>query len=111
MRISIRQSATNPLFNMAISQARDGNIFPQQQQQQIPRAAPPPPPPPPQQQIDYQFLKQFEQLLISRQIPPQERIGYIQAMVERMQRGAIHMPQQQQQPTRVSRYSSSSSPN
>jgi hypothetical protein len=100
--INLRQSSINPLFNMAISQARDsnhGNIF---SQQQIPRRSPttlpPPPPPPQQQQINYQLLKQFEQLLITRQIPPQERVIYIQAMIEKMQRDTINI---QQQTTRV----------
>jgi hypothetical protein len=87
---------------MAISQARDfnhGNIF---SQQQIPRMSPiqlpsPPQPQPQQQQqqqINYQLLKQFEQLLISRQIPPQQRIVYIQAMIEKMQRNASNIQQQ-----------------
>lgn len=84
MRVSIRQQSTqNPLFNMAISQARNENIFPSQQ--------PPPPPPatrphphPQHQQINLQLLRQFEQLLISRQVPPQERMLYMQAMIEKM---------------------------
>jgi hypothetical protein len=98
MRISIRQSATNPLFNMAISQARDTNIFTQQQQQQqqIPRR---PSPLPQQQQINYQLLKQFEQSLINRQIPPQERMILMQAMFEKMQRDSVNI---QQQTARVS---------
>jgi hypothetical protein len=92
MRISIRQSATNPLFNMAISQARDTNIFTQQQQQQqIPRR---PSPLPQQQQINYQLLKQFEQSLINRQIPPQERMILMQAMFEKMQRDSVNIQQQ-----------------
>ena len=86
MRISIRQSTTNPLFNMAISQARNENIFPQQQ---IPRISSPS-----QQQINYQLLKQFEQLLINQQIPPQERVIYLQVMIEKMQRGAMNAPPQ-----------------
>jgi hypothetical protein len=108
--MNLRQSAMNPLFNMAISQARDtnhGNLFPQQQ---VPRISPITLPPQQQQQqpqpqqqhrhqqINYQLLKQFEQMLISRQVPPQERIVYIQAMVEKMQRDALNS---QQQATRV----------
>jgi hypothetical protein len=98
--INLRQSTINPLFNMAISQARDfnhGNIF---SQQQIPRMSPiqlpspPQPQPQQQQQINYQLLKQFEQLLISRQIPSQQRIVYIQAMIEKMQRNALNIQQQ-----------------
>jgi hypothetical protein len=79
---------------MAISQARDsnhGNIF---SEQQMPHRSPITLPPPPQQQINYQLLKQFEQLLIHRQIPPQERIVYIQAMIEKMQRDGINLQQQ-----------------
>ena len=112
--MNLRQSTMNPLFNMAISQAREsnhGNIF-SQQQQQIPRVSPisiPPsqqqhqqaPPPPPPQQINYQFLKQFEQMLINNQIPSQERIVHIQAMIDKMQREALNAQQQQQQATRV----------
>jgi len=92
--INLRQSSINPLFNMAISQARNsnhGNIF---SEQQMPRRSPITLPPPPQQQINYQLLKQFEQLLIHRQIPPQERIVYIQAMIEKMQRDGINLQQQ-----------------
>jgi hypothetical protein len=109
--INLRQASTNPLFNMAISQAREanhGNLFPQQQQQQVPRISPvplpqqqPQPPPQQQQQINYQLLKQFEQMLISRQVPPQERIVYIQAMIDKMQRDALNAQQQQQQAARV----------
>jgi hypothetical protein len=105
MRISIRQSAANPLFNMAISQARDGNIFTQQQQQQqqpIPRISSPAPQ---QQLINYQLLKQFEQSLINRQVPPQERIQLLQAMFEKMQRDAMNI---QQQNARVRSFSFSS---
>ena len=108
MCVSIRQSTMNPLFNMAISQARDGNIFPQhhhqqqqQQQQPVQRMSPIPPPPrhphqPPQQQqqINYQLLKHFEKTLIDRQVPPHERILFIQAMVEKMQRDAMNVQQQ-----------------
>jgi hypothetical protein len=95
---SIQQPPMNPLFNMAISQAAETkrvNAFPQQQQQhqQAPRV---PPMPLPQQQINYQLLKQFEQILINKQVPPQERLVYIQAMMEKMQRDAINAQQQQQ---------------
>ncbi|CAF3393614.1 unnamed protein product [Rotaria sp. Silwood1] len=100
----IQQSSINPLFNMAISQAQENNrmnLFPQQQQQQrsqqqqqqIPRVSPMTLP---QQQINYQLLKQFEQMLINKQVPPQERLIYIQAMMEKMQRDAINAQQQQQ---------------
>jgi hypothetical protein len=66
--INLRQASINPLFNMAISQAREanhGNLFSQQQQR------------------NYQLLKQFEQMLISRQVAPQKRIVYIQAIIEK----------------------------
>ena len=46
--MNLRQSSINPLFNMAISQAREsnhGSIFSPQQQQQIPRVSPMPIPP------------------------------------------------------------------
>jgi hypothetical protein len=93
----IQQPSINPLFNMAISQAQENNrmnLYPQQQQQQqIPRISPMTLP---QQQINYQLLKQFEQMLISKQVPPQERLLYIQAMMEKMQRDAINAQQQQQ---------------
>ncbi|CAF2799839.1 unnamed protein product [Rotaria sp. Silwood2] len=98
----IQQSSINPLFNMAISQAQENNrmnLFPQQQQsqhqqQQIRRISPMTLP---QQQINYQLLKQFEQMLINKQVPPQERLIYIQAMMEKMQRDAMNAQQQQQQ--------------
>jgi len=86
--VNLRQSTMNPLFNMAISQARDTNhenIF---LEQQNPRSLPQ------KQQINYQVLKQFEQMLINRQVPPQQRIIYIQAMVEKMQRDALNAQQQ-----------------
>jgi hypothetical protein len=86
--VNLRQSTMNPLFNMAISQARDTNhenIF---LEQQNPRSLPQ------KQQINYQVLKQFEQMLISRQVPPQQRIVYIQAMVEKMQRDGLNAQQQ-----------------
>jgi len=93
MRVSIRQSTHNPLFNMAISQARNENIFApqpnvvqQQQQQQQQR-----PPPTSRQMVNMQLLKQFELLLISRQVPAHERIVYLQTMIDQMQQ------QQQQQ--------------
>lgn len=35
-------------------------------------------------------------MLISKQVPPQERLVYIQAMMEKMQRDAINAQQQQQ---------------
>lgn len=95
----IQQPSINPLFNMAISQAQENNrmnLFPQQQQQQqqqVPRVSPMTLP---QQQINYQLLKQFEQMLINKQVPPQERLIYIQAMMEKMQRDAINAQQQQQ---------------
>ena len=110
--INLRSSTTNPLFSMAISQAREtnhGNIFSQQSSAQIPRISPmtlpPQPQPPPlqqqqQPQINYQLLKQFEQMLISQQIPPQERVVYMRAMVEKLQRDALNT--QQQQAARVS---------
>ena len=79
MCVSIRKSTMNPLFNMAISQARDGNIFPQhhhqqQQQQPVQRMSHIPPPPrhphrqqqQQQHQINYQLLKHFEKTLIDR---------------------------------------------
>jgi hypothetical protein len=98
----IQQQSLNPLFNMAISQAQENNrmnLFPQQQQQQqqqqqIPRVSPMTIP---QQQINYQLLKQFEQMLINKQVPPQERLLYIQAMMEKMQRDAINAQQQRRQ--------------
>ena len=109
-----QQPPINPFFSMAISQAAEtarSNPFAQQQPMQ---PAPPPvqrtPPVAPvqqKQQINYQLLKQFEQLLINKQVPPQERLVYIQAMMEKMQREAFHNQQQQQQqrqqqpPTRV----------
>jgi hypothetical protein len=93
-----QQPSGNPFFNMAISQAQENNrinLFPQQQpQQQIPRVSPMTLP---QQQINYQLLKQFEQMLIAKQVPPQERLIYIQAMMEKIQRDAISAAQQQQQ--------------
>ena len=102
----IQQQSINPLFNMAISQAQDNNrmnLYPHQHhqqqqsqpQQQIPRISPMTLPPQ-QQQINYQLLKQFEQMLISKQVPPQERLIYIQAMMEKMQRDTINAQQQQQ---------------
>ena len=109
MRISIRQSAANPLFNMAISQASDGNIFTQQQRPQPQQRLQPQPQPIPrisspstqqqqqQQQLlnqQYQILKQFEQSLISRQVPPQERVILLQAMFEKIQRDAMAVQQQ-----------------
>ncbi|CAM4778550.1 unnamed protein product [Rotaria magnacalcarata] len=113
----VQQTSINPLFNMAISQAQTQetnrmNLFPQSQQQQPPPPPPPPPPPQqqpqqqvprrspmalPQQQMNYQLLKQFEQMLINKQVPPQERLVYIQAMMEKMQREALNAQQQQQQ--------------
>ena len=100
----IQQPSLNPLFNMAMAQAQDNNrinLFPsqsqsqqQQQQQQIPRVSPMTLP---QQQINYQLLRQFEQMLINKQVPPQERLVYIKAMMEKMQRDAISAQQQQQQ--------------
>jgi hypothetical protein len=100
----IQQPSINPLFNMAISQAQENNrmnLYPQQQQQQqqqqqVPRISPMTLPPPQQQQINYQLLKQFEQMLINKQVPPQERLLYIQAMMEKMQRDAINSQKQQQ---------------
>ena len=82
----------NPLFNMAISQAQENNrmnLFPQQPPRVSPMTLP-------QQQMNYQLLKQFEQMLITKQVPPQERLLYIQAMMEKMQRDAINAQQQQQ---------------
>jgi hypothetical protein len=35
-------------------------------------------------------------MLINKQVPPQERLLYIQAMMEKMQRDAINAQQQQQ---------------
>ncbi len=102
---------------MAISQAQENNrmnLFPQQQQQQqqqqqIPRVSPMTLP---QQQINYQLLKQFEQMLINKQVPPQDRLVYIQAMMEKMQRDSINtqqqqiqLQQQQQQQARVTIFS------
>lgn len=88
--IHFRQSMNNnnPLFSMAISQAADTNqrnIFPEQQQQ-MPSRPIPPPAQAHQQQMNYQLLKQFEQLLISQQIPPQQRVHYLQLMIDKMQR-------------------------
>ena len=114
--MNLRSSTTNPLFSMAISQAREtnhGNIFSQQQpppSAQIPRLSPMPLAPQPQQQqqqqqINYQLLKQFEQMLISRQIPPTERAVYIRAMVEKLQRDALNPQQQQQQQPQGARVS------
>ena len=99
---NIQQPSMNPLFNMAISQAQENNrvnLFPSQQpqpqqQQQVPRVSPMTIP---QQQINYQLLRQFEQMLINKQVPPQERLIYIKAMMEKMQRDAINAQQQQQQ--------------
>jgi hypothetical protein len=114
---AIQQSSINPLFSMAISQAQENNrmnLFPQQQQQQqqqqqIPRVSPMTLP---QQQINYQLLKQFEQMLINKQVPPQDRLVYIQAMMEKMQRDSINtqqqqiqLQQQQQQQARVTIFS------
>ncbi|CAF3916466.1 unnamed protein product [Rotaria sordida] len=62
--INLRQSTMNPLFNIAISQAN--NIF---SQQQTSRISPIILPSSSQQQINYQLLKQFEQMLINQQIP------------------------------------------
>ena len=111
----IQPLPVNPLFSMGASQAGDNpraNLYSQQQQQQqhssrrSPMTLPPPPPqrpqPPPQpqqpqqQQINYQLLKQFEQLLINKQVPPQERLIYIKKMMEKMQSDAINAQQQQQ---------------
>ena len=119
MSVSIRQSTMNPLFNMAISQARGANIFPQQQQPPIQRVSPisipvrPHAPLLQQQQqqqqqqqspqINYRLLKHFEQLLISRQVPPHERTLLIHAMIEKMQRDAMNI---QQQTARVRSFSS-----
>lgn len=102
--VNFRQSTMNPLFNMAISQANNTNhenIFLQQQNSSRMSPITLPPPPAQKQQINYQVLKQFEQMLISRQIPPQERIAYIQAMINKMQRDALNTQQQQQQTVRV----------
>ncbi|CAF3064083.1 unnamed protein product [Rotaria sp. Silwood2] len=93
--INLRQSTMNPLFNMAISQANNTNhenIFSQQQTSRIPPITLPPPQQ--QQQINYQLLKQFEQMLINQQIPSQERILYLQAMIEKMQRDTLNTQQQ-----------------
>ena len=93
----IQQSSMNPLFNMAASQAQETNhmnIFPLQQQQQIPYVSQMTLP---LKQINYQVLKQFEQTLINKQVPPQQRLIYIQAMIEKMQRDAINVRQQQMQ--------------
>lgn len=97
--LNLRPSTMNPLFNMAISQANNGNLFPQP-----PMTLPAPMPPQQQQQpqINYDLLKQFEQMLISRQVPAQERLIYIQALFEKMQRDVINM---QQQTTRVRKFS------
>ncbi|CAF4256096.1 unnamed protein product, partial [Rotaria magnacalcarata] len=83
----------NPLFNMAISQAstpNHGSIF---SQQPIPHMAPPPQQQQQPQQINYQLLKQFEQMLINRQIPAHERIIYIQAMIEKMHHDTLNIHQ------------------
>ncbi|CAF4386298.1 unnamed protein product [Rotaria socialis] len=98
LSMNLRQATMNPLFNMAISQAstpNHGSIF---SQQPIPHMAPPPQQQQQQQpqQINYQLLKQFEQMLINRQIPAHERIIYIQAMIEKMHRDTLNI---QQQPT------------
>ena len=106
---SAQQPPINPFFSMAISQAAEttrSNPFAQQQSMQTPPRAPPVAPVQQKHQINYQLLKQFEQLLINKQVPPQERLVYIQAMMEKMQREALHAQQQQQQqqrqqPTRV----------
>ena len=113
----VHPSPVNPLFSMNVSQNTDNHrpypylqqsnnarISPMTLPSQAPLSAPlppplppPPPQPPAQQQINYQLLKQFEQLLINKQVPPQERLIYIKAMMEKMQRDAIHAQQQQQQ--------------
>jgi hypothetical protein len=93
----------NPLFNMAISQATENHnsahLFHQHvPQQQPPISRIPAAVPPSQQQMAYQYqiLKQFEQMLIQRQVPPQERLVYIQAMMEKMQRDTLNVQQQAQ---------------
>ncbi|CAF1414304.1 unnamed protein product [Rotaria magnacalcarata] len=92
LSMNLRQASMNPLFNMAISQAstpNHGSIF---SQQPIPHMAPPPQQQQPQQ-INYQLLKQFEQMLINRQIPAHERIIYIQAMIEKMHHDTLNIHQ------------------
>lgn len=100
MRISLSlrppSATTNPLFSMAISQARGNqstNLF-------NPPAPPPPQPQPPpvqqavspQMQMNYAILKQYEQVLLNQQIPPREIAIHLQALIERMQRNARTQP-------------------
>jgi len=87
----------NPLFNMAISQAQENNRANLFAHQQVPRGSSSSSMTLPQQQINYQLLKQFEQMLINKQVPPQERLIYIQAMMEKLQRDALNAQRQQQQ--------------
>lgn len=115
-----RTAPVNPLFSMAMSQAHEPHRPNAYLSQTAPtNARPPPLPPQPpqssshpqvhhqqqQQQLNYQLLKQFEQMLINKQVPPQERLIYIKAMMEKMQREALNSQQrqlQQQQTARVS---------
>jgi hypothetical protein len=117
--MSLRQSTTNNLFSMAISQAREtnrDNIFSQQppvlsQMPRMPSMAVRQPSPSTQQhqqqqqqqqQVNYQLLRQLEQMLSHGHVPAQERMAYIQTVIEKMQRDAANTQQQQQQATRVS---------
>ncbi|CAF5010792.1 unnamed protein product, partial [Rotaria sp. Silwood1] len=103
--MNLRQSTMNPLFNMAISQANNTNhenIFSQQQTSRLSSITlPSSSSQQQQQQINYPLLKQFEQLLINQQIPPQERILYLQAMIEKMQRNIVNIQQQTTQITNM----------
>ncbi|CAF5032809.1 unnamed protein product, partial [Rotaria sp. Silwood1] len=102
--MNLRQSTMNPLFNMAISQANNTNhenIFSQQQASRRSSITLPSSSSQQQQQINYPLLKQFEQLLINQQIPPQERILYLQAMIEKMQRNIVNIQQQTTQITNM----------
>ena len=87
MRVSIGlRPTTNPLFTMAISQAREStpsNLF--SQPAPMPRLSPMTVQ---QAPINMAMLKQYEQMLINQQIPPQERMVHLQALIERMQRTA-----------------------
>ena len=92
--MNFRQSTMNSFFNMAISQASNthqGTSFSQGEEPHISSITTPSSQQ--QQQRNYQLLKQFEQMLINRQIPQHERIIYIRAMIEKMQRDTFNTQQ------------------
>ena len=94
--LHLRHSNLNPIFSMAISQARDNNVGNPFSQAPVhmQRVSPIHLQNAPQPQLNYQVLKQLEQMLNARNVPLQDQALIIQTMMEKMQREDI-MAQQQ----------------